>query len=89
MSNFEIAMEQIKKERERQNEKWGDEFDNNNTPYNWQGYVARYVGLLSDNAWKKQPEEFKANMIKIGALAVAYLETLERKKQKQVSDENT
>lgn len=69
---------QIEKERAYQDAKWGST-DNQNDPYNWGAYINAYtsrslIGFPGDT--KARREAFKADMIKVAALAVAAIEKL-------------
>lgn len=52
--------------------KWGDEFDNKNTPNDWVAYIAAYLGKSVTLPWNRQA--FRTAMVKVAALAVAVLE---------------
>jgi hypothetical protein len=57
---------------EYQNEKWGTDFDDKNTPNDWVAYITRYLGkavLFPFNG-----DVFRGAMLKVAALAVAVLE---------------
>ena len=67
----------ITKERSYQDTKWGAINDTQNTPYHWASYISAYtsrslIGVPSED----KTEKFKADMIKVAALAVAALERL-------------
>ena len=68
---------EIKKERERQLElaHGGDteEFDRGNSANDWIAYVSAYAGRAARKVSRndRQGENFRANMIKVAALAVA------------------
>jgi hypothetical protein len=69
----EEFLESIVKEREYQEEKWGNEFDNFNTPNDWIVYICRYAGMASTGE-----RSFHEAMTKVAALACAAVETYER-----------
>jgi hypothetical protein len=73
---MEKILEDIRKEREYQVGKWGDEFDNKNTANDWVTYIAMYAtaGARMDAS----PEDFRTAMIKVATLAVAALEAIDR-----------
>lgn len=73
MTRAEI-FEVINDEREYQDKRWGTEFDYKNTMNDWISYITRYLGkaqVLDRNAGLG---EFRQNMFKVAALAVAALE---------------
>lgn len=66
----------VSDERDYQDKKWGIAFDDKNTINDWGTYINHYV----TNATRMDAgngEQYKA-LIKVAALAVAALETLER-----------
>lgn len=67
--------DQIRKERECQNAKWGVAFDDKNTANDWSSYVTRYNGNASFAA---TPNEWRTQVVKVAALAVAALEAFDR-----------
>lgn len=75
--NQQEIFKQIAAERLYQDGKWGAT-DHLNTEYNWAAYIGHYTnrrlaGQLNDPARKAA---FKADMIKVAALAVAAAEKL-------------
>jgi hypothetical protein len=62
----------IDTERAYQNSKWGDEFDNANTPNDWVAYIAIYLGRAVTLPWNR--DAFRTAILKVAALAVAVLE---------------
>ncbi len=58
-------------ERLRQEMLWGHEFDAKNTPNDWAAFICHYVGLATYSGCKDEytPESFRANMLKVSALA--------------------
>lgn len=72
--------EQIRQERERQlSLKHGgntNEFDKTNSKNDWVACVNAYTGRAADKVYRneRQGEEFRANMVKAGALIVAAIE---------------
>ena len=66
----------FEKERGYQMSLWSDEFDDKNTLHDWVAYITRYLGRLTDNTATKKAQKY--DLIKIGALVVAALETFER-----------
>ena len=67
----------IDDEREYQTEKYGVEFDSENSPNDWISYITAYAGRgYSWNRSKDKGAEFKSAMVKVAALAVAALETI-------------
>ena len=74
----EEIFKQITAERKYQDHKWGDS-DSYNTPYHWGAYIGAYtnrslIGNPGDT--EARTEAFKADMVKVAALAVAALEKL-------------
>ncbi|MHA2063141.1 MAG: hypothetical protein ACXABY_02050 [Candidatus Thorarchaeota archaeon] len=73
---MEKILEDIRKEREYQVEKWGNDFDDKNTANDWVTYITMYAsaGARMDAS----PEEFRTAMVKVATLAVAALEAIDR-----------
>lgn len=66
-------LESVWKEREYQDEKWGSDFDDLNTPNDWVVYICRYAGMASTGE-----RTFHEAMKKVAALACAAVETYQR-----------
>jgi hypothetical protein len=76
------ALEDIIKERARQKKILNlDDFDKGNSQNDWVSYITAYAGRASQKVLKneKQNENFRDNMIKVGALAVAAIEAYDNK----------
>jgi len=67
---------QIVAERVYQDKKWGTQFDDKNTVNDWGAYIGIYLAKATDMS-AGNGEQYKA-LIKVAALAVAALETMER-----------
>ena len=70
--------EKIRIEREYQDNKWGNT-DQYNNEYNWAAYIGAYayrslIGHPGESQARK--EAFKADMIKVAALAVAAIQKI-------------
>lgn len=80
-SRIEIFAD-IHDEREYQVAKWGDKFDDQNTINDWVTYLSMYaaqgatINLVS--TMDEATERFRQSMVKVAAIAVAALETIER-----------
>lgn len=72
--------EQIGAERDAQDAKWGAEFDDRNTSYNWAAYIAQYAthNLIGDPRAASEVL-FRDDMVKVAALAVAAIESIDRR----------
>ena len=64
--------DELEKERAYQEEQWGRDFDKNNTINDWATYIMMYTGDASKQA--AGIEEWRMNMIKVAALAIAAVE---------------
>lgn len=71
--------DELKAERDYQTEKWGTAFDDKNTPYNWAAYVTQYAtrNLIGDPSAVSK-DKFRADMVKVAALAIAAIESIDR-----------
>jgi hypothetical protein len=67
---------EVVSERERQLQKWGDEFDAKNSPNDWTAYIAAYVGKTVTMPFSH--DAFRTALIKIAALCFAALEWSDR-----------
>ncbi len=70
--------EEINKEREYQDQKWGVEFDDQNTLNDWATYINIYLSKAADMSNKDNPKIQRLHLLKVAALAVAALETFDR-----------
>jgi hypothetical protein len=72
---------EVDAERQHQESKWGNAFDDRNTPYNWSAYIGQYsTRHLIGDPTKVSEAEFRADMVKVAALAVAAVESIDRRK---------
>jgi len=69
---------EIEAERAYQDAKWGNTFDDKNTVNDWNQYIAGYGYRAASMENVGKPEEQRAAMVKVAALAVAALETFDR-----------
>lgn len=84
MSYLLTVVEEVKRERERQLQ-WSDGFDRGNSRNDWIAYIASYSGDAADKVIKKEKGtsfednmRFRSNMIKVAALAIAAVESLDK-----------
>jgi hypothetical protein len=77
--NYSLLMgtvAEIVHERQRQVEKgFTKEKDDDLMPHNWQDLLVRYVHKVED---AETPEEYRAQLVKIAAIAVAAVEAYDR-----------
>jgi hypothetical protein len=75
------VLNEVDAERNTQDAKWGTAFDDRNTPYNWAAYIGQYsTRHLIGDPTKVSETEFRADMVKVAALAVAAIESIDRRK---------
>ena len=67
---------EIDEEREYQDNKWGTENDNKNTPNDWIAYITAYNGKAY--RYPSDKDNFRKCMIKVAALAIAAIEACDR-----------
>lgn len=77
---FDRVIADIRGERDYQNNKWGSEFDEKNTPNDWVAYIAVYLGRAVTMPW--HAFAFRNALIKVAALAVAAVEIFDAKNGK-------
>lgn len=77
----DAVLAEVKAERAYQDQKWGTTTDDINTPHHWAGYVSQYATrhLIGDPRNPVDLVAFRADMVKVAALAVAAVEALDRK----------
>lgn len=72
---------EVREERVYQDEHWGTEFDDLNTPNDWAAYMLVYLGqAVAMNRETRQfdRERFRTQMLKTVTIGVAALQALER-----------
>lgn len=72
----DTIFQQINDERRYQDTVWGTAFDDKNTLNDWLQYINQYGSKASKMGVR--PEEQRAMLVKVAALAVAALETFDR-----------
>ena len=65
-------------ERDRQDRKWGEQ---NHDIYKWLAILGEEVGEANKAALEKNYDEIIAELIQIGAVTVAMIESLERNRK--------
>ena len=70
------ALEDIATERQYQQQKWGDKFDEKNTANDWVAYIAKYVGQTVTLPWNATT--FRTQLVKVATLCVAAIEWCDR-----------
>ena len=83
-------LKEVQEERDHQDKKWGGpNHDDDHGPYAWVSFIINYLGksigdFLADDSQVQNRVEyrlrnFRYNMIKVAALAVAAAESVDRK----------
>ena len=77
-------LEEIKAERKRQDEKFGA--DRNQQPLEWNAILGEDVGEVNTecieyNFYQKPTDDMRKELIQVAAVAVAWIENLDRNKQ--------
>ena len=70
------VLEEIKKEREYQDGKWGTGFDDKNTLNDWSSYITNYLGKAT--TMEASPDAQRKFLVKVATLATAAVETFDR-----------
>ena len=73
----EKILDLISKERDNQDQKWGEQ---NHDIYKWLAILGEEVGEVNKAALESQYDEIINELIQIGAVSVAMIESLERNK---------
>ncbi|MEZ5934858.1 MAG: hypothetical protein R3F54_23570 [Alphaproteobacteria bacterium] len=73
-------LEEIRRERDRQDEKYGGpDHDDSHYPGDWCLILSKYLGRAAAETIDAEPDAaFRDNMIKIAAVAVAAIQSLDR-----------
>ena len=78
--------DEIKAERDYQDERWGHDIDDAfNTPWMWCAYIVQYatkwmVGTFAPLG-QKTVDDFRTKMVKTAALAIAAIESIDRQRE--------
>lgn len=65
----------IAAERQYQVQKWGNDFDDDNTINDWSAYITKYNG---NAAFADDKDDQRKQMVKVATLAIAALEAFDR-----------
>jgi hypothetical protein len=71
-------LNELSRERDRQDTLWGHDFDDKNTLNDWISYITRYAGAAGSAA--KTPNAQRAFMFKATTIGLAALEAFGRNK---------
>lgn len=76
-------IERIKKERHRQYDLPGSEWDSKNTPGDWVAMISHYVGEeVRRNGVNPKAEDFESSLIKSAAVIIAALQHIDLMKSR-------
>lgn len=84
LSHLEEVLEEVKRERIRQDTLWGKKFDDTHTQNDWVAFITCYAGKGmrkmpgEEGQQYPGPESFRWAMIQVAALALAAVEALDR-----------
>lgn len=71
---------EIENERKYQEAKWGNETDDTlNTQFHWVTWIVQEVTRFTNGTWNPPMTNFRKAMIKTAAVAVAAVESIDRK----------
>jgi hypothetical protein len=68
----------VRETNERQRQTWGDDHDDEHTPGEWLGLLAKYQGRAAAAVFDQNMEAYRENWVKVGALVLALLEQHDR-----------
>ncbi len=77
MRNRNYIISEIVDERERQDEKWGEQ---NHVPLKWLAILGEEVGEANKAVLDGDVDNLREELVQIAATAVAFLQSLERNK---------
>lgn len=66
---------EVKKERDKQDIRWGEQ---NHERFKWLAILGEEVGEANRGALEQDPENYRAELIQVAAVAVAMVESLDR-----------
>jgi len=69
-------MANVVDERNYQQGKWGDKFDEKNTPNDWISYITKYAGQAVTMPW--DASKFREQLVKVACLCAAAVEWCDR-----------
>jgi hypothetical protein len=75
-SSFDNIVAAVRAEREYQNQRWGEEFDNKNTPNDWLAFIGAYIGRAF--TFPFDAIAFKKGLVKVAAVCFAAIEACDR-----------
>ena len=74
------VLAEVEKERDRQREKWGDDFDDANTQQDWAAFIMHYTAVgITSRLGAAPGRSFREAMLKVATLAVAAIEAHDRR----------
>jgi len=80
MNNRQLILSEIEAERQAQDrEHGGPAHDDTHTCNDWLAILVRHLGLAGSDEAVIDPVRFRRQMIRVGALAVAIVESFDRK----------
>lgn len=75
-----MVLNEIQAERDAQKAKWGTVQDDAWSPGEWSALIAHYATRQAvGNLHAVDPAKLRADMVKVGALALAAIESIDRK----------
>lgn len=81
----EQVIAEIRAEREYQEKKWGNDFDDTHTPADWWTFITFYFGRAlkswkvdKSDPFKVDKIQLRAGLVKVAALIVAWIEAIDR-----------
>ena len=77
---LDALLDEVRQERVRQDGKHGGEsHDDKNSPHDWERKIARYNGWAAEMFDQGSPDKYRRRMINIAAMALAAVESHDRK----------
>lgn len=81
------VLAQVREERRRQDKQWGGpSHDDAHVPSDWVSYVGEHLDRAKKSIVQRvlaDPDRYRQNMIEVAALAVAAVESLDRKRKRR------
>jgi NTP pyrophosphatase (non-canonical NTP hydrolase) len=74
---IEQVLDDVRKERRRQEFKWGVQ---NHNDYKWSAILTEETGEVAKAALEKKLDELIVELVQVAAVAVAWVEAIERRR---------
>ncbi len=82
MPKTQAILSEVGEERARQDAEWGRDHDDGHTQSDWVALLTRHAGLaVNDGVTTEDADRYRRQLVRVAALAVAAVESLDRKRR--------